>query len=1019
MSGSTRTTTGHHRERGAGALVARLRLVAAVLLAAVFVQACDGGGGGSGELPGLLALVPADAEQVWVRDLDQLRERGPSGALRDEYEDLSDFDLKEIGVVARELTTLVGASGDDWELLAVEGDVDVAHVRDRLDDGDYDDDEYRGVELWEGAAWRYEAVALLEGGRRMVLGDGETVRRVLRMLDRGSASLLDDQDGDLGRALRRAGGGWLSVAYAPCSLLGYDVRGCRAVGLSSRTGDDEHLVALTIAVLFRSERTAESEMDELARQVEEDSSFDFDIDDVRLDADFVIVTASADEDELSEEDDPSGGESPVPLAPTVAATGDAPATRPPDTGDDHADSAGGATSVTVGDAVTGVLDHARDDDYFAFAAERGQTYRIDVDLGTLWDSVLALYGADSRVLETDDDGGESFGSRITWTAAESGTHYAAVSGWGDTGSYTLTITATGNAAGAADDHADSAGGATSVTVGDAVTGALDHARDDDYFAFAAERGQTYRIDVDLGTLWDSVLGLFDSDSELLEFDDDGGESFGSRITWTAAESGTYYAAVSGWGDTGSYTLTITATGGAPGAADDHADSAGGATSVTVGDAVTGALDHAGDIDYFAFAAERGQTYRIDVDLGTLDDSVLGLYDADSEVVEFDDDGGESFGSRITWTAAESGTYYAAVAAWGSDTGSYTLTVAVTGDAPDTTDDHGDSAGGATSVTVGDAVTGALDHAGDIDYFAFAAERGQTYRIDVDLGTLDDSVLGLYDADSEVVEFDDDGGESFGSRITWTAAESGTYYAAVAAWGSDTGSYTLTVAVTGDAPDTTDDHGDSAGGATSVTVGDAVPGVLDHAGDIDYFAFAAERGQTYRIDVDLGTLDDSLLGLFDSDSELLELDDDGGASFASRIVWTAAESGTYYAAVAGVWGSNTGSYTLTITATDGDGSGPPDGPANQRYEHDGSAVVLTWEASPGADSYTVYYDDFFDASCRLGSSGPRFCEELATDLTVTTFTHADPDRDRNHYWVVACNSSGCSDIDSRNPARVAP
>ena len=106
----------------------------------------------------------------------------------------------------------------------------------------------------------------------------------------------------------------------------------------------------------------------------------------------------------------------------------------------------------------------------------------------------------------------------------------------------------------------------------------------------------------------------------------------------------------------------------------------------------------------------------------------------------------------------------------------------------------------------------------------------------------------------------------------------------------------------------------------------------------------------------------------------------------------------------------GPPTVAPTAT-------PTAPANQRYEYDGSAIVLTWDASADAASYTVYYDDFFDSSCRLGSSGPSFCDELATELTATSYTHTDPDASRNYYWVVACNNYGCSDIDSANPAQL--
>ena len=127
-------------------------------------------------------------------------------------------------------------------------------------------------------------------------------------------------------------------------------------------------------------------------------------------------------------------------------------------------------------------------------------------------------------------------------------------------------------------------------------------------------------------------------------------------------------------------------------------------------------------------------------------------------------------------------------------------------------------------------------------------------------------------------------------------------------------------------------------------------MLGHGRDIDYFAFAAGRGQTYRIDVDLGTLDDSVAALFDSRSRELDFDDDGGESFGSRLTWTAAESGIHYVAVAG-WG-DTGSYTLTVTAVGAQpatpSGSPPEPPANQRFKYDGLAIVLSWDASDGAD-----------------------------------------------------------------------
>ena len=93
---------------------------------------------------------------------------------------------------------------------------------------------------------------------------------------------------------------------------------------------------------------------------------------------------------------------------------------------------------------------------------------------------------------------------------------------------------------------------------------------------------------------------------------------------------------------------------------------------------------------------------------------------------------------------------------------------------------------------------------------------------------------------------------------------------------------------------------------------------------------------------------------------------------------------------------------------------PANPSNVTYSVEGSSIRLSWGPVAGADSYRVYYDDFFDSGCSLDLQGrPALCTELAADVAGTTFVHANP-AEENHYWVVACNRGGCSDIDSRNP-----
>ena len=96
---------------------------------------------------------------------------------------------------------------------------------------------------------------------------------------------------------------------------------------------------------------------------------------------------------------------------------------------------------------------------------------------------------------------------------------------------------------------------------------------------------------------------------------------------------------------------------------------------------------------------------------------------------------------------------------------------------------------------------------------------------------------------------------------------------------------------------------------------------------------------------------------------------------------------------------------------------PAGPANVTYAVEGSAIRVTWEAVPGADYYRVYYHEFIDSACTLDRVGnPLPCEELAANVVGTSYLHENPSAVNNYYWVVACNSGGCSEIESKNPAK---
>ena len=99
---------------------------------------------------------------------------------------------------------------------------------------------------------------------------------------------------------------------------------------------------------------------------------------------------------------------------------------------------------------------------------------------------------------------------------------------------------------------------------------------------------------------------------------------------------------------------------------------------------------------------------------------------------------------------------------------------------------------------------------------------------------------------------------------------------------------------------------------------------------------------------------------------------------------------------------------------------PEMPTNQGYGYEGRDVVLRWDRSAHADSYTIYYSDS-DSGCQLRSGRPVLpCKELTSGVRGVSYTHDFFTYPYPYdYWVVACNERGCSAIDAANPARRPP
>lgn len=612
--------------------------------------------------------------------------------------------------------------------------------------------------------------------------------------------------------------------------------------------------------------------------------------------------------------------------------------------DDYGKTTATAGQIEVGGRVAGAIEESFDEDWFAVDLVAGHTYQIDLEgdstnAGSLPDTVFrGVYDTLGNFIAAteNDDGGVGYNSQLQFIPDSSGRYFLAAGAYGqNTGTYTLSI----NDINAADDYGESPGAAGSIEAGSAVVGEIEETGDRDWFVVYLQSGSTYQIDLEgsptsKGSLTDPYFaGVMNESGSLVvgTVNDDGGESTNSRLEFTPSVSGNYFLSAGGYGEhTGSYTLSIQVQN----AGDDFGESAGTAGTLTTGVVVSGEVEDAGDRDWFAATLQAGNLYTISLEgsssaAGTLGDPYIwGVHDQAGNLIEGsrDDDGGEGLNSLLEFTPSVTGTYYISAGAYHLSTGTYKLSLSAE---EQQVDDYGSATDSAGTVSVGVAALGAIEVADDQDWFAVTLTSGVTYRVNLEgsstgAGTLvDPQLTGLFDASGVLISgtSDDDSGEGRNSFLLYTAERTGVHYIAATAYGNQTGSYKLSVDADNETP-AGDDYASAPAGSGQLTLGVAKTGVLETAGDEDWFAMTLQAGQRYSFDLEGqptsgGTLADTLIrGLHDSAGNLIANtgDDDGGVSTNSRVTFTPASSGTYYLAAAG-YGANTGTYTLTASAVE--------------------------------------------------------------------------------------------------------
>ena len=582
-----------------------------------------------------------------------------------------------------------------------------------------------------------------------------------------------------------------------------------------------------------------------------------------------------------------------------------------------------------GAASNGVIESVDDADLFKVTLTAGTTYVFDLVsvIGGLADPYLWLYSPTIEVVTFDDDGGTGVNSQIIYKPSQSGTFYLGAADFGSgVGAYKISAATQTSK----DDYSANTSTTGVLTVGGQVTGAIEIAKDEDWFKVSLQVGTTYTFELKgfdsgggtlgSGTSHQPYLSLYDPSGLYKTATASGGTGGDPLLSFTPTISGNYFVSAEDLYSTGTGTYTLKATSlGA--IVDDYRADTSTSGVLAIGGQVTGNIEVANDQDWFKVSLQTGNTYTFELKgfdsnggtlgAGTAHQPYLSLYDASGSYKTATASGGTGGDPLLSYTPTVAGIYFLSAAdLYSTGTGTYTLkttsAVAVKDDFPWATTTTG-------VVTVnGNASSGVIDSVNDGDLFKVTLTAGTTYTFDLvgASGGLTDPYLRLYSPDVVQLSSDDDSGDLLNSRITYTAATSGIYYLGAEASGSGTGAYKIAAAtVTDDFPWATATTG-------VVTInGTASNGVINFSTDQDLFKVTLTAGTTYTFDLvgASGGLTDPYLRLYSPDVVQLSSDDDSGDLLNSRITYTAATSGIYYLG-AEASGSGTGAYKISAAIT---------------------------------------------------------------------------------------------------------
>lgn len=505
------------------------------------------------------------------------------------------------------------------------------------------------------------------------------------------------------------------------------------------------------------------------------------------------------------------------------------------------------------------------------------------------DLALNLYDRRGNLLDSDDTGFNGTDPRLTVELPGENIYFLVVSSGSTPGLYSLSSTA----------GSSYCPGAPTLEIGQEQSGEMGDAGQQ-FFNFSGLSNQSLTIWVKSTDL-DPVLTLYDAQGNILGNDDDSRDGVDPLITTSLPVDGTYCLEVDNLGfESGPFTISAEeATAYCP-----------GADTIPVDQTVSGTISGERRACY-AVEVTGGSRYSFIVTSPTDTDTMLELYDSAGVLLLSDDDSGARLNPLLVFDPEQSGTYYVVMLGYSSDTiGEFELAFNA----------GYDFCPNAQPIQLGETINSTLEADLKACYY-FSGTAGQSIQVNVD--SLIDTTLTLYDADGNQVDYNDDT-NGLNPQIRTTLPGDGIYTIGLEVYSGDLGDFTLTF-------ETAQSYTNPFEAALLLPANQRVRGEIaesdaiylesfEYQGYGDFYYFEGRAGQTIQVDVFAATLGSALdpwIILFDATGNTVLTDnDDSGSTLDSQVVITLPSDGRVYVLVIDASGGfgTAGSYFYDILLT---------------------------------------------------------------------------------------------------------